>query len=372
MSAERLRAQLNGMGVTWIDPPVLQPAGLYLELIGEDIRRRAFMIMSEDGGELCLRPDMTVPACRLALSAGLTPGVIAYEGLVFRQQAVASAKETEFVQIGAEWCGFADPIATDALVLDTALAGVRAHGVEPQLRIGDVALVLALAQAFGWSPAWIARLARGFRRSGGLARVLDEASRTEDAAHDAFAVSLIGLAPDEAEARVAAHLAETGVSIVGARAVADIAAQLQEKAQAARGERPGAAASAALRAALEIDAPPAAALAQLTQALKAADNPAPALAAIERVRARLAAMMQAPPAQTHFSAAFGRGLAYYDGFVFDLEAPVLGARASLGGGGRYDGLLADLATVGAAPRCPLTAAGFAVRPQRLADAGGAA
>jgi ATP phosphoribosyltransferase regulatory subunit len=371
MSAHGLRTNLDAIGARWVTPSVLQPAGLYLELIGEDIRRRAFMIVSDDGEELCLRPDMTVPACRLALSAGLTPGVLAYEGLVFRQQAAASAKETEFVQIGAEWCGFCDDAAAiDAQVLDAALAGVRAHGVEPKLRLGDVGLVLALAHAFGWSPAWIARLARGFRRSGGLALVLDEAGRDDDPAGDGFAASLEGLSALEAEARVAAHLAENGVLLIGARGLSDIAVQLLEKAQAARGERPGAAASRALRAALDIDAEPDAALARIEQTLAGAIDPQPAQAAIAQVRARLAAMTQNHPAQTQFSAAFGRGLAYYDGFVFDLEIPALGERASLGGGGRYDGLLADLAATAKAPHCALTAAGFALRPQRLADAGG--
>ena len=67
----------------------------------------------------------------------------------------------------------------------------------------------------------------------------------------------------------------------------------------------------------------------------------------------------------------GRGFAYYDGFVFELEAPALGERASLGGGGRYDGLVRALqerepsiATRPAPPR----GAGFALRPLRIAEA----
>ncbi|MGB6448132.1 MAG: ATP phosphoribosyltransferase regulatory subunit, partial [Xanthobacteraceae bacterium] len=42
-----------------IAPPVLQPAEPFLDLGGEDIRRRMFLTTDPDGRELCLRPDLT-------------------------------------------------------------------------------------------------------------------------------------------------------------------------------------------------------------------------------------------------------------------------------------------------------------------------
>ena len=47
-----------------VDPPVLQPAHLYLEMAGEDLRKRAFLVEDPEGDDLCLRPDMTAPVCR--------------------------------------------------------------------------------------------------------------------------------------------------------------------------------------------------------------------------------------------------------------------------------------------------------------------
>src|SRR5215475_8336145 len=44
-----------------IAPPVLQPAEPFLDLGGEEIRRRMFLTSDPDGRELCLRPDLTIP-----------------------------------------------------------------------------------------------------------------------------------------------------------------------------------------------------------------------------------------------------------------------------------------------------------------------
>ena len=55
-----------------------------------------------------------------------------------------------------------------------------------------------------------------------------------------------------------------------------------------------------------------------------------------------------------FSAEFGRDLAYYTGFVFEIVAPEVGPQSPVAGGGRYDALLravgapSDIAAVGAA------------------------
>src|SRR5207253_10535157 len=62
-----------------------------------------------------------------------------------------------------------------------------------------------------------------------------------------------------------------------------------------------------------------------------------------------------------FSTAFGRGLDYYTGFVFELHDPAGRAEGQLVAGGRYDGLLTRLGSVRA-----IAAVGFAVWIERLA------
>ena len=62
---ERLTRHLAESGYAPVSPPVLQPVEPFLELSGEDIRRRIFVTQDGGGAELCLRPEFTIPVCRL-------------------------------------------------------------------------------------------------------------------------------------------------------------------------------------------------------------------------------------------------------------------------------------------------------------------
>jgi ATP phosphoribosyltransferase regulatory subunit len=66
-----------------------------------------------------------------------------------------------------------------------------------------------------------------------------------------------------------------------------------------------------------------------------------------------------------FSTAFGRGLDYYTGFVFELHDRN-GTNGPLIAGGRYDGMLMRLGA-----KSPIPAVGFAVWVERLAELGDA-
>ena len=64
---------LEAAGAEFIDPDIIQPADVFLERSGEHIRSRTYLFTSPDGEELCLRPDLTVPACRYHLEAAVDP-----------------------------------------------------------------------------------------------------------------------------------------------------------------------------------------------------------------------------------------------------------------------------------------------------------
>src|SRR5471030_3467983 len=59
--AEALVAAYERAGYRRIAPAILQPAEPFLDLYGEDIRRRMFLTTDSEGRELCLRPDLTIP-----------------------------------------------------------------------------------------------------------------------------------------------------------------------------------------------------------------------------------------------------------------------------------------------------------------------
>lgn len=373
-AAQAVRAAAEALSPTWITPPVLQPAGLYLELAGEDIRARAFMLAGDEDEALCLRPDMTAPALRQTLreSDWKNAFAVAYDGLVFRRQS-DGVKESEFRQVGAEvFAPRAEIAAREAGVINVTLAACRALNIAPRVRLGDVAVFEALVDACALPEPWPRRVKRAFARPGGLATVLREAAAPPAPEESAMAQALAALPEERAEAVVEELLADAGVAIVGARTLGEIAARLREKGRTLSAPRAEAAALQFIADTTAIEAAPDATFAALRNASKNAvvKNAAPFLTAIDRAEARWAATEKAGLDAT-FSAGFGRGLAYYDGFVFELEAPQLGARASLGGGGRYDGLLHRIASSqgGALKHSEQWgAAGFALRPQRLAEA----
>ena len=62
--AEALVAAYERAGYRRVAPAILQPAEPFLDLSGEDIRRRMFLTTDPEGADLCLRPDLTIPVSR--------------------------------------------------------------------------------------------------------------------------------------------------------------------------------------------------------------------------------------------------------------------------------------------------------------------
>jgi ATP phosphoribosyltransferase regulatory subunit len=50
------------------EPPILHPAAIFLDMSGEEVRRRLFLTADGAGEELCLRPEYTIPVCRAYLA----------------------------------------------------------------------------------------------------------------------------------------------------------------------------------------------------------------------------------------------------------------------------------------------------------------
>ncbi|HVY83621.1 MAG TPA: ATP phosphoribosyltransferase regulatory subunit [Caulobacterales bacterium] len=365
---QKLRASLDARGPIWVEPPVLQPAAVYLELSGEEIRRRAFLIDDASHGALCLRPDMTAPAVRVAFDLPKLPPLVAYEGLVFRRQAPGSERESEFTQIGAEWLGKGEMDASgEAQVIAAALEGARAAGVEARVKLGDFAILAGFVAALGLDEPWPARVVRALSRTGGLAALRVEKSAASQDEGAGLAEALATLSPEHAEAALNDLLAHARITPVGGRPIAEIARRLQQRGKLAAAAPPNAAQYDLLDQLTHIEAADGLdRVAKLAES-KLLKNRAPAEAAIAKARARLDALKGALPKSFSFAPGLGRTLAYYDGFVFELEAPTLGDRASLGGGGRYDGLARALWN-GRGDAPSLYAAGFALRPLRLAEA----
>ena len=112
--AEAILGVFRARGYGRVEPSVLQPAEIFLDRSGEEIRRRTFVLTDPSGRDLCLRPELTIPVCRMhAERGGKYPARLCYNGLAFRHQPGAPDRPTQFYQAGAELFGVADRKATD-------------------------------------------------------------------------------------------------------------------------------------------------------------------------------------------------------------------------------------------------------------------
>jgi len=357
-------------GCDHIEPDILQPADIFLDRSGEDIRSRTFVFTDPAGRELCLRPDLTVPACRYHLSHAADPSAetrYCYAGKAFRFQPGGGdhLHPPEFDQVGIELIGAADAEAADAEVLRLTLAAVAAAGLETfRVTTGDLGLFHALLSSLPMPERWRRRLARQFWRPRAFRAMLDELAGAR--ARPRTSISplidrLVEAGEDDVEAFVARHLEAQGLEPVAGRSIADIAGRLAEKAADRRETPLGKSVSQAIDAYLAIrGSPDAAAAALATLANRVGGSFADAVERFAR-RHRLLAAAGVDTAALEFSSVFGRSLEYYTGFVFQIEVEAGdGSDVAVAGGGRYDGMLSDIG----APS-PIPAVGCAIHTERL-------
>jgi ATP phosphoribosyltransferase regulatory subunit len=167
-------------GFAHIAPDILQPADVFLDRAGEEIRARTFVFTDPAGTELCLRPDLTVPACRYHLSHSSAPNAEArycYQGPAFRfQPEGGSAAVSERIRPGRHRVvrrGRAE--RADAEVLGLAIAAMAAAGLERyRVRIGDLGLVRALLHSIDMPERWRRRLMHQFWRPRAFRSLLDQ------------------------------------------------------------------------------------------------------------------------------------------------------------------------------------------------------
>jgi len=338
------------------EPAVLQPAEIFLNRYGEEIRRRTFTLTDPAGHDLALRPDLTIPICREAvLSNRNFPARICYNGLVFRHQPGEPHRPTQFFQAGVELLGLEDRAAGDTEILSLAMGALRVCGLKDfSLRIGDLALFGALVDALALPSQWRSRLKRHFWRPGYVESLLYWLS------HGDGTLKLPGT-----RAEIELLLDAQGDAPLAGRTREEIIARAQGRAAEAASLRLENRVAGAVTELLDISGPVEEALAKVRALLKTIDiNLDPELQAME---ARLATLksLGVDLAKVEFTAHFGRNMEYYTGFVFELWARDKEGPVQVAGGGRYDTMMEMLGA-----KMPVTAIGCAIRTERLLAAKG--
>src|SRR5215217_1055448 len=333
---DALMARFAREGYARVEPPVLQPADVFVDLSGEDIRRRMFVTQDVSGTELCLRPEYTIPVCLQHLTErGSVPAAYSYGGPVFR---LRTGERGEFLQAGIESIGRSDSTAADAEILALALDGLESVGLaDVQVRLGDMGLLNALVDALGIVPAAKRRVIRAIVSGHGLASLTESEAPTDYAG---LLAAIEGQAPQAAKAFVEDILSIAGIARVGGRSAGEIA----ERFLARAANRTGLSDEArqVLERYLTIAGDPdQAAHAVRTLAKDAGLDLDGALATFEE-RTGFMAARGLDVSAFSFAATFARNLDYYTGFIFEVQDPRRSDGKPIVGGGRYDRLLEHL------------------------------
>lgn len=356
-----LMAVFERAGFDHIAPDIIQPADIFLERSGEDIRARTFVFTDPSGAEMCLRPDLTVPACRYHLSHAEDPAAerrYCYLGPAFRFPDELLSPQ-EFTQAGLEWFGAPEPIAAESRVLKLAISALEAAGLSRyRVSFGDLGLFSALLGDTEMPERWRRRLKHHFWRPHAFRDLLESFCAGPGARRTSISPLVDRVAQGNALALAEAEIAQRRIPLVGGRGIPEIAQRLANKA-ADRQETPLSRGKAeTLNAYLAI-----AGEASGIDAAFAKIAGGPRFAGAREYYAKRLFEMEElglNPRRFHFASGFGREIEYYTGFTFQIEADTPMGPVSVAGGGRYDNLLSDMGSPAAVP-----AVGCAIHTDRL-------
>ena len=356
-----IMAVFERAGFDYIAPDIIQPADIFLERSGEDIRARTFVFTDPSGAEMCLRPDLTVPACRYHLSHAEKPNEEAkycYLGQAFRFPNERLSPQ-EFSQAGLEWFAAPNAAAAEARILKLTISALEATGLTKyRVTLGDLGLFSALLDDTPMPPRWRKRLKHHFWRPNAFREVLESFTGGRETKRTSISNLIDRLGTTPALDAVLQELETRNLPLVGGREPVEIAARLAEK-LADRSETPLALAKAdAINAYLNI--------VDRADNVEGHLNRLPSAQHLNAARTvfqkRLDEMEELGlnPKRFEFKATFGRELEYYTGFVFQIDVETEDGILTVAGGGRYDNLLSDMGSP-----TPVSAVGCAIHTERL-------
>ncbi|MFV0296221.1 MAG: ATP phosphoribosyltransferase regulatory subunit [Hyphomicrobiaceae bacterium] len=351
-----------------VQPAVIQPAALFLDLLGEDLRARTYVFSDPDGRELCLRPDLTIPTAQHYLDQNEgcgEPQRYAYNGVVFRYQREDDnlARPREFRQSGIEHFAPPSPPKAEAEILALTVESIRAAGLRAcNVRIGDIGIFDALLEGVDMPARWREQLRHHLRHPAAFRRQLQKLMKPEefgralaDPLFRAIEAARRGtIRHGDGVAALEKHLEDQGLAIAGTRTLDEIALQLEGLAADLRSPPLDPRSALLLDAYVKLATPAKDTVSNIQALLKGTDiNIDPALEQFED-RLKLTSQEGVDISEAPFSGGFGRQFEYYTGFVFEILSGALAEDTPVAGGGRYDKLVetinsgVSIAAVGAA------------------------
>ena len=370
----RLTDLLDRHGYLPLDTPLLEPTELFLRKSGGELASQLFSFNDPVGRAVSLRPEFTAPAIRHYLEHSEDielPVRWRYVGPVFRFDGSAPQEDSpvrsQFTQLGAELLGSSSVLA-DVELMTLATSALTEAGISGwTLRLADLDVLYSLLVPVGLSERArafvvqnIPRLAEG---ESVIAQLMEESRRlhvvgrhSED---DYLSQAVHGLDDDEARTVLLGVLRSNPLEQLGQRKPDEVVERLLRKIRFPDAEE-------GLRLALQLACQLAQVQGEVRSGLAAASETLRRAGADTSAVVRLAQVIELLPNELvesgNMLVDFGlvRGLAYYNGIVFEVSHD--GWRSPLGGGGRYDGLARDLGG-----EAMLPALGFAYNLDALAE-----
>ena len=346
LETQRLHRFFKDLGALSIEPDILQPADILLDLYGEDIRASAYLTSDTLRGEQMLRPDYTVPVVQAHMKGRANPARYTYAGKVFRKQEEDISRLSEYIQVGYECFGDDDPARADAEVFSAlyeAISGFDAH-----VQTGDMNLLITAVLGLHASDDRKAALLRHIWRPQRFRTLLERFSGRLQKSESRSALLS------------ASDIFQGSGPFIGLRSQDEI----KERVERLRRND-----SDPLISETEMDL-----LTEISQLCDIYPNvlskmhdlmtDLPSIArAIERIERRLEAL-EARGIDTHmlsFEASYGQtSMEYYDGFVFGFYKSSQKGVSLVATGGRYDALTRQLGD-----GIKLPAIGGVIRPDLL-------
>lgn len=378
---ERLRQLLGEYGYRLLETPVLESTELFLRKSGGELASQLYSFIDSGSNAVSLRPEFTSPIMRhyLENASGIDlPARWQYCGPVFRYDSSHPEASGQFTQVGGELIGSSD-VTADVELLKLAVAVPNKLGLDGwSLRLADLDILNSLLNSVGVSDR-----ARSFiiqsmplLREGRTAvpKFLEEdrhlhvvggngsnnggSGDSEDAA---LRQAVKGLDDDQARSVLLGLLQWNSADQLGQRTPEEVVGRLLHKIRGTDSEDK-------LRQGLELASDLAAIKGQPPQALDAVKKVLASAgsdqSAADRLTEVIGLMSNGGESKGRLVLDFGlvRGLAYYNGVIFEVSHP--GWPGALGGGGRYDTLSRALGGENAVP-----ALGFAYNLDALISLG---
>lgn len=370
VAAESFRAYAGGRGYEVIETPLLEEAELFVRKSGGELTGSLYTFLDPGGHRVSLRPEFTSSIIRHLVQDGdsLTlPVRWQYSGPVFRYERGGDRDYRQYTQVGAELIG-AGGVEADAEVMSLAWGGLEQMGLRSfQMRVGHLGVLHDLLNGYGLSEraklfviGSVQALKSASADVAGLTQQAKDVGLMRAGLSSAVEGGPARKGADSASGFIQGVLTEAMSSPMGRRTTDEIVERLLRRTREADAPERLVGALELVSELVQVEGHSSVTLERARAVVAAHGLKAGALDQLSKLLAA-PAVRGMDESRLVLDLGLARGISYYTGVVFELIHPGTGG-VTLGGGGRYDGLVRALGGE------DVRALGFAYGMERVVDA----